>query len=43
VLVGTGVTAPVYRHNPAVTAQFIATIEELCPGRAFLASARARR
>jgi coenzyme F420-dependent glucose-6-phosphate dehydrogenase len=36
VLVGTGVTAPVYRHNPALTAQFIATIEELCPGRAFL-------
>jgi coenzyme F420-dependent glucose-6-phosphate dehydrogenase len=36
VLVGTGVTAPVYRHNPALTAQFIATIEELAPGRAFL-------
>src|SRR3954467_3505647 len=36
VLVGTGGTAPVYRHNPAVTAQFIATIEEMCPGRAFL-------
>ncbi len=36
VLVGTGVTAPVYRHNPAVVAQFAATIEELCPGRAFL-------
>src|SRR3954469_11188101 len=36
VLVGTGVTAPIYRHNPAVTAQFIATIEEMCPGRAFL-------
>jgi coenzyme F420-dependent glucose-6-phosphate dehydrogenase len=33
---GTGVTAPIYRHNPAVTAQFVATIEELCPGRAFL-------
>ena len=36
VLVGTGVTAPVYRHNPAVTAQFAATMEEMCPGRAFL-------
>jgi coenzyme F420-dependent glucose-6-phosphate dehydrogenase len=36
VLVGTGVTAPVFRHNPAVTAQFAATIEEMCPGRAFL-------
>src|SRR5215208_6369903 len=34
--VGTGVTAPVFRHNPAVVAQFAATIEELCPGRAFL-------
>jgi coenzyme F420-dependent glucose-6-phosphate dehydrogenase len=36
VLVGTGVTAPVFRHNPAVTAQFAATMEEMCPGRAFL-------
>jgi coenzyme F420-dependent glucose-6-phosphate dehydrogenase len=34
--VGTGVTAPVYRHNPAVTAQFAATMEEMCPGRAYL-------
>jgi coenzyme F420-dependent glucose-6-phosphate dehydrogenase len=34
--VGTGVTAPVYRHNPAVVAQFAATVEELFPGRAFL-------
>ena len=33
---GTGVTAPVHRHNPATVAQFIATIEELAPGRAFL-------
>jgi coenzyme F420-dependent glucose-6-phosphate dehydrogenase len=33
---GTGVTAPVFRHNPATTAQFIATVEELAPGRAFL-------
>ena len=33
---GTGVTAPVFRHNPATVAQFIATIEELSPGRAFL-------
>ena len=36
VLVGTGVTAPVYRHHPAMTAQFAATMEEMCPGRAFL-------
>ena len=34
--VGTGVTAPVYRYNPAVVAQFAATVEELAPGRAFL-------
>jgi coenzyme F420-dependent glucose-6-phosphate dehydrogenase len=33
---GTGVTAPVFRHNPATVAQFIATIEEMRPGRAFL-------
>jgi coenzyme F420-dependent glucose-6-phosphate dehydrogenase len=33
---GTGVTAPVFRHNPATVAQFIATIEEMCPDRAFL-------
>ena len=33
---GTGVTAPVYRYNPAVVAQFGATLEELFPGRAFL-------
>ncbi len=34
--VGTGVTAPVFRHHPAMTAQFVATMEEMCPGRAFL-------
>ena len=34
--VGTGVTAPVHRYHPAVVAQFVATMEELCPGRAFL-------
>jgi coenzyme F420-dependent glucose-6-phosphate dehydrogenase len=34
--VGTGVTAPVFRHNPAVVAQFVATMEALCPGRAYL-------
>jgi coenzyme F420-dependent glucose-6-phosphate dehydrogenase len=33
---GTGVTAPVFRYNPVVVAQFIATIEELFPGRAYL-------
>jgi coenzyme F420-dependent glucose-6-phosphate dehydrogenase len=34
--IGTGVTAPVFRHNPAVTAQAWATLEEMYPGRAFL-------
>jgi coenzyme F420-dependent glucose-6-phosphate dehydrogenase len=34
--VGTGVTAPVYRYNPAVVAQFGATLQELFPGRGFL-------
>jgi coenzyme F420-dependent glucose-6-phosphate dehydrogenase len=34
--VGTGVTAPVFRYNPAVVAQFAATVEELSPGRGFL-------
>ena len=34
--IGSGVTAPVFRHNPAVTAQAFATVEALFPGRAFL-------
>ena len=34
--IGSGVTAPIYRHNPAVTAQAFATLEELAPGRAFV-------
>jgi coenzyme F420-dependent glucose-6-phosphate dehydrogenase len=34
--VGTGVTAPVYRYNPAVVAQFGATLQELFGGRGFL-------
>jgi coenzyme F420-dependent glucose-6-phosphate dehydrogenase len=33
---GTAVTAPVFRHNPAVTAQAFMTLEELNPGRAYL-------
>jgi coenzyme F420-dependent glucose-6-phosphate dehydrogenase len=33
---GTGVTAPVFRHNPAVVAQAFATIEQMFPGRAFV-------
>jgi len=34
--IGTGVTAPVFRHNPAAVAQAFTTLEELNPGRAFL-------
>jgi coenzyme F420-dependent glucose-6-phosphate dehydrogenase len=34
--VGTGVTAPVYRYNPAVVAQFGATLQEMFDGRGFL-------
>jgi coenzyme F420-dependent glucose-6-phosphate dehydrogenase len=34
--VGTGVTAPVFRHNPAVVAQAFATLEAMLPGRAYL-------
>jgi coenzyme F420-dependent glucose-6-phosphate dehydrogenase len=34
--IGTGVTAPVFRHNPAVVAQAFATLEEMFPGRAFV-------
>jgi coenzyme F420-dependent glucose-6-phosphate dehydrogenase len=33
--IGTGVTAPVYRYNPAVVAQLFTTLEEMFPGRAF--------
>jgi coenzyme F420-dependent glucose-6-phosphate dehydrogenase len=39
---GTGVTAPVYRHNPAVVAQTFATLEEMFPRRASWGSARAK-
>lgn len=33
---GTGVTAPVFRYNPVMVAQFIATVEQLFPDRAYL-------
>lgn len=33
---GTGVTAPVYRHHPVMAAQAFATVEEMFPGRAFV-------
>ena len=36
VALGTAVTAIVHRYNPVVVAQQIATVEALCPGRAFL-------
>ena len=33
---GTGVTCPTYRYNPAIVAQAFATLDVLCPGRVFL-------
>jgi coenzyme F420-dependent glucose-6-phosphate dehydrogenase len=36
VSLGTGVTGIVHRYNPVVVAQQVATLESLCPGRAFL-------
>lgn len=33
---GTAVTGLLYRYNPVVVAQQVATLENLCPGRAFL-------
>lgn len=36
VALGTGVTSVIHRYNPVVVAQQLATLEELCPGRAFL-------
>lgn len=36
VALGTGVTSLAYRYNPVVLAQQVATLESLCPGRAFL-------
>jgi coenzyme F420-dependent glucose-6-phosphate dehydrogenase len=40
--VGTGVTPPVYRYNPAVVAQFGATLQEMFPDAGSSESARAR-
>jgi len=36
VSIGPAVTAIVHRYNPVVVAQQVATLERLCPGRAFL-------
>jgi coenzyme F420-dependent glucose-6-phosphate dehydrogenase len=36
VALGTAVTSVIHRYNPVVLAQQIATLEEMCPGRAFL-------
>lgn len=36
VALGTAVTAPIHRYHPALVAQFIATLEVMNPGRAFL-------
>lgn len=36
VTLGTGVTAPILRYNPAIVAQALATLDNLYPGRIFL-------
>ena len=36
VALGTAVTAPMHRYHPALVAQFVATLEAMNPGRAFL-------
>jgi coenzyme F420-dependent glucose-6-phosphate dehydrogenase len=36
VLLGTAVTGVIHRYNPVVVAQQVATLEKLCPGRAFI-------
>src|SRR5512138_744581 len=36
VMMGTGVTCPAYRYNPAVIAQVWASLSLLAPGRVFL-------
>ena len=40
--IGTGVTAPVFRHNPAVVAQAFTTLEVMAPGARSSGSAPAR-
>jgi coenzyme F420-dependent glucose-6-phosphate dehydrogenase len=39
-VVGTGVTAPILRYNPAVVAQVFATLGYMFPGRVFLGLGR---
>ncbi len=36
ILLGTGVTCPTYRYNPAIVAQAFATLDGMYPGRIFL-------
>jgi TAT-translocated FGD2 family F420-dependent dehydrogenase len=36
IVLGTGVTCPTYRYNPAIVAQAFASLGVLCPGRIFL-------
>lgn len=36
VMMGTGVTCPTYRYNPAVVAEAFATLGQMAPGRVFL-------
>jgi alkanesulfonate monooxygenase SsuD/methylene tetrahydromethanopterin reductase-like flavin-dependent oxidoreductase (luciferase family) len=40
IVVGTGVTAPILRYNPAVVAQVFATLGYMFPGRVFLGLGR---
>ena len=40
IVVGTGVTAPILRYNPAVVAQVFATLGYMFPGRIFLGLGR---
>jgi coenzyme F420-dependent glucose-6-phosphate dehydrogenase len=40
IVVGTGVIAPILRHNPAVMAQVFATLGYMLPGRVFLGLGR---
>ncbi len=40
IVVGTGVTAPILRHKPAVVVQVFATLGYMFPGRIFLGLGR---
>jgi coenzyme F420-dependent glucose-6-phosphate dehydrogenase len=40
IVIGTGVTAPIFRYHPAIVAQVFATLEYMFPGRVFLGVGR---